>query len=79
MHAALGDDADQVDRGASRSAFQDHLVFGERAVLDRLVDAQEVLRDDRARAEVEVAHLGVAHLAGRQAGAPSPQAVGVVS
>ena len=38
------------------------LVLEERAVLDRLVDPQQVLLDDRARAEVEVPDLGVAHL-----------------
>ena len=43
------------------------LVLEERAVLDRLVDPQQVLLHDRTRAEVQVAHLGVPHLALRQA------------
>ena len=41
------------------------LVLEERAVGDRVVDPGEVLLDDGAGAEVEVADLGVAHLAVR--------------
>ena len=50
-------------RGASFSAACSTSFSRQRPVLDRLVDAGEVLRDDRARAEVEVPDLGVAHLA----------------
>ena len=39
-----------------------HRVARQRAVGDGLVDARQVLADDRAGAEVEVADLGVAHL-----------------
>ena len=42
---------------------QQHLVLEEAAVGDRVVDPGQVLLDDRAGAEVEVADLGVAHLA----------------
>ena len=42
-------------------------VAEEAAVLDRLVDADEILLHDSAGAEVEVADLRVAHLALRQA------------
>ena len=63
-------------RAAQRVA--QHLVLAERAVRDRLVDAREVLRDDRAGAEVEVADLGVAHLALAAGRRRAPQAVSVV-
>jgi hypothetical protein len=67
VHAAVGDEADQVHarRGAQRLGHD--LVLGQRAVLDGAVDAREVLGDDRAGAEVEVADLGVAHLSRGQA------------
>ena len=62
VHAAVGDEPDEVDAlGAGERGAQD-LVLGQRAVGDRLVDAREVLLDDGARAEVEVADLAVAHL-----------------
>ena len=51
-------------------------VLEERARLDRVVDAHDVLGDDAPGAEVEVADLGVAHLA-RRAGprrGPRPRA-----
>ena len=47
------------------------LVLEEAAVGDRVVDARQVLLDDRAGAQVEVADLGVAHLAVGQADVPS--------
>src|SRR5690606_10243232 len=37
------------------------------AVFDRLADARDVLVDDPSRAQVEVAHFAVAHLAAGQA------------
>ena len=40
-----------------------HLVFEEIAVLDRLVDARNLLVHNPACPEVHVAHLGVSHLA----------------
>ena len=42
-----------------------YLVFEKIAVLDRLVDARNLLVHDPARPEVHVAHLGVPHLAAR--------------
>src|SRR5581483_3028800 len=42
----------------------------EAAVGDRVVDPRQVLLDDRPRPEVEVADLGVAHLAVRKADVP---------
>ncbi len=62
VHAAVGDKAEQMDtRSVGESRAQDG-VLGERAVRDRLVDAHQVLLDDRAGAKVQVADLGVAHL-----------------
>src|SRR5712692_3806174 len=39
----------------------------ELAVRDRLIDASQVLINDSARAQIEMAHFGVAHLSFRQA------------
>ncbi len=65
VHAAVGDEADQVDALGARDRLGQALT--ERAVGDGLVDAHQVLLDDGAGAEVEVADLRVAHLPGRQA------------
>ena len=66
VDTAVRHEAEQVQPlGAARLA--QRLVLEERAVLDRLVDPQQVLLHHRARAEVEMAHLGVAHLPLRQA------------
>jgi hypothetical protein len=49
-----------------------HRILEEGAVLDRVLDAREVLLHHRAGAEVEVADLAVAHLAlGQPDGAPA--------
>ena len=45
-----------------RAGGEQDLVLEQRAVGDRVVDPRQVLLDDRARAEVHVADLGVAHL-----------------
>ena len=55
-----------LERARSQAPTQ-HLVLEEAAVGDRVVDPRQVLLDDRAGAEVEVADLGVAHLPVRQA------------
>ena len=52
---------------AARQALPQRLVLEEAAVRDRVVDADQVLLDDRARAEVQVPDLRVAHLAVGQA------------
>ena len=78
VHAAGRHQPDQVQAAARvarrRARAAQRLVLEEAAVRDRLVDAGEVLLHDRAGAEVQVADLGVAHLAlaaGRRRG---PQA-----
>ena len=45
-----------------------HGVLEERAVVDRLVDAHQILVEPPARADRQVADLAVAHLPGRQPG-----------
>jgi hypothetical protein len=67
VHAAGRDEPDQVHARRILQRRLQHLVAGQRPVRDGLVDPREVLRHDRAGAEVEVADLGVAHLPLRQA------------
>ena len=67
VDAAVGDQAEQVQPAARAVAAplaggEQGLVLEEAAVGDRVVDPGQVLLDDRAGAEVEVADLGVAHL-----------------
>ena len=50
------------DSRAEPQAARRARVLEEAAVRDRVVDPRQVLLDDRPRAEVEVADLGVAHL-----------------
>ncbi len=68
VDAAVGDQTEQVQAPARAVArplagAEQSLVLEEAAVGDRVVDPGQVLLDDRAGAEVEVADLGVAHLA----------------
>ena len=44
-------------------SLDEDLVLGDGAVLDGVVDARKLLEHDAAGTDVEVAHLGVAHLA----------------
>ena len=72
VDAAVGDQPEQV-QAASRTLAgalaggEQRLVLEEAAVGDRVVDPRQILFDDRPGAEVEVADLGVAHLAVGQA------------
>ena len=71
VDAAVGDEPEQVDvspallRAPERG--DERLVLEEAAVLDRAVDPLEVLVEDAAGADRQVADLGVAHLPGGQA------------
>ena len=68
VDAAVGDEPEQVDAVAAlERRAEERRVLEERAVLDRLVHAHQVLVEDPAGADRQVADLGVAHLAGRQA------------
>ncbi len=66
VHAAVGDQADQMDALGAGQRAHDCVVLAEHAIDDGVVDACEVLAYDGAGAEVEVADLRVAHLALRQ-------------
>ena len=72
VDAAVGDQAEQVEAAAraapgTLAGGEQRLVLEEAAVGDRVVDPGQVLLDDRPGAEVQVADLGVAHLAVGQA------------
>ena len=67
VHPAVGDQADEVDALRVGERLHQHLVGLDRAVVDGVVDAGQVLLDHSAGAEVQVPHLGVAHLALGQA------------
>ena len=71
VHAAVGEKAHDVQGAALFAAVVDeglHLgIVADRAVGDRAVDLDEILVEDAAGADVEVAHFGVAHLAVGQA------------
>ena len=69
VDATIGDEADEVKALAGRGgdSFLQNLVFREGAVTDGEVDAGEFLVNDAAGAEVEVADLGISHLALGQA------------
>ena len=62
VHAAVGDEPDQVHPPAAGSASRSTSLRGQRAVGDRVVDAHEILAHDGAGAEVQMADLRVAHL-----------------
>ena len=71
VHAARAHEAHEV-QGLARGldvvhGLDEDLVLGDGAVLDGVVDAAELLEHDAAGTDVEVAHLGVAHLAVGQA------------
>ncbi len=71
VDAAGRDEPEQVDVAAARPGalerLDERVVLGERAVPDRLVHPHQVLVEDPARADRQVADLRVPHLARRQA------------
>ena len=67
VDASVGDEAEQVDVPAALERPAQGRALEERAVLDRLVHAHQVLEEDPAGADRQMADLGVAHLAGREA------------
>ncbi len=66
VDAAVRDEAEQVDVLAAFERAAEDGVLEERAVLDRLVHADEVLEEDATGTDRQVADLGVAHLALRE-------------
>ena len=71
MHTAVGEQPHQVQATARfaglREGLLQHRVAFQAAVGDRVVHAHQVLVHHTARADVEVPHFAVAHLAGRKA------------
>ena len=67
MDAAVRDEAQQVHALAALERARQHRALEERAVLDRLVHAHQVLVEPAAGADRQVADLAVPHLAGWQA------------
>src|SRR5258705_8290010 len=68
MDAAVRNEPHQVNARPSVEGTAQHRILEERAVLDRLVHAHEVLVEPAPGADREVADLAVSHLAGWQAG-----------
>ena len=68
VDAAVRDEAEQVHALAALERRPQHGVLEERAVLDRLVDAHQILVEPTPGPDRQVAHLAVPHLTGRQAG-----------
>src|SRR5918995_1139438 len=70
VNSAVGDEAQEMDVRLSLTRacerVHERRVLEELAGRDGVVDPHEVLEDDAAGADREVADLGVAHLAGRQ-------------
>ena len=54
-------------------SLDEDLVLGDGAVLDGIVDARKLLEHDAAGTDVEVTHLGVAHLTRREGPHPRPK------
>ena len=61
VHAPVGDQPQQMQSVSARprKRILEHRAFFQLALFDRLVDPGQILVHDPARAEVEVAHLGV--------------------
>src|SRR5436190_13950478 len=70
VHATRPDEADDVERPAALRCppgrIQQRRALEERAVGDGGIDPRQVLEDRAPGTEIEVAHLGIAHLAPRQ-------------
>src|SRR5258708_29177386 len=68
MDAAVRDEPHQVNARPSVEGTAQHRILEERAVLDRLVHAHQVLVEPAPGADRQVADLAVSHLTGWQAG-----------
>ncbi len=67
VHAPVGDEPEQVDVLAALERGDERRVLEERAVLDRLVHAHQVLEGHASGADREMSDLRVPHLPGRKA------------
>jgi hypothetical protein len=65
VHAAIGEKPQEMQGVTTSGAHggQEHRIFEERAIVDALIDAHDILVDDASRADVEMADFAVAHLA----------------
>jgi hypothetical protein len=78
VHATVGHQPDQVHPLGAGERVDDRRVLAQHPVEHGIVDAREILADDGAGAEVEVADLGVAHLPfGQPHSAPAGRQCGV--
>ena len=66
VHTAVRDEAEQMRAVTAFERGREHGVLEERAVLDRLVHAHQVLEKDAPGTDRQVTDLRVAHLTGRQ-------------
>ena len=68
VHSAVGKQSEKMELVSSRAheCFARDRIAGELTIRDRLVDSSEILINDPARAEIEMAHLRVSHLSFRQ-------------
>src|SRR5690348_11526836 len=66
MHAAVRDEAEEVRPLAALERRLQHGILEERAVLDRLVHAHEVLEEDAPGADRQMTNLRVPHPAVRK-------------
>ena len=67
MHAAIGEQAHEMQCGTRRNSIVDHGIIADGAGAASHVDARELLMHHAAGADVEMPHLGVAHLTLRKA------------
>ncbi len=64
VHAAVGDEPEKMQPLAlcARERFLQNRIFFQLAIRDRFVDASQILINNPASAEIQVADFGVAHL-----------------
>ena len=70
VHAAVRQQSDEMQRAAAAGAAihrcRERRVVKKASVADAAIDAGEILVHDAPRAQIHVAHFGIAHLALRQ-------------
>ena len=71
VDAAVGHQPDQVDALGSQERLSEHRVGGQLTALHGLVDSREILYQDRSGSKIQMADLGVAHLALREPHSPA--------
>ena len=68
VHAAIRNQSQQMEpmRARLREAFLQHRITRQFSLRDRLINSSQVLINDSAGAEIQMAHFGIAHLSFRQ-------------